>query len=122
MRILFVCLALLHVWPSSGHTNEIRPYLRWQTYNYTFGGKNVNRCVNKAFKYLVVNGFEKDADSSVNEEGTYGYAYGWTSDLGAQASIACDLEDDESVVMLTYFGKAYEAKDSLWEMLKSGKW
>ncbi|NOL47460.1 MAG: hypothetical protein HF560_07720 [Synechococcus sp. MIT S9220] len=123
MKFLFIFFILLPAWFGSANANESkRPYSRWQDYNYTFKGRDVNRCVNKAFKYLVVSGFDEDADSSVNEKGTYGYAYGWTSDLSAQATIICDMDDSESVLKLVYSAKAYKEKDSLWKVLKSGKW
>ncbi|KZR85615.1 hypothetical protein MITS9508_02824 [Synechococcus sp. MIT S9508] len=123
MRFLFILFILLPAWTGPANANESnRPYSRWQDYNYTFKGKDVNRCVNKAFKYLVVSGFDMDADTSVNEKGTYGYAYGWTSDLDAQATIICDLNDSESVLKLVYSAKAFKEKDSVWKALKSGNW
>ena len=123
MKFFFVFLTLLPLFAGSASGNQAeRPYLRWQDYNYKFTNNNVNRCVNKAFKYLVVNGFDEDADSSVNKNGTYGYAYGWTSNLQLSATIICDSGTSESMLILTFSGKAFSENDSLWKKLKSGKW
>lgn len=123
MKFLLIFFILLPAWAGSANANESeRPYFRWQTYKYTFAGKDVNRCVNKAFKYLVVSGFSEDTDSSVNEKGNYGYAYGWNSDLDAQALITCDLDDGESVLKLAFSAKTFKEKDSLWKVLNSGNW
>ena len=71
---------------------------------------------------MVVSGFDEDSDSSVNEQGTYGYAYGWTFSLDAQAKIICDLKNSESVPKLVFSAKNFKEKDSLWKSLKSGNW
>jgi len=123
MRLLLVFLTLLPVLAGSAYASEDkRPKLRWQDYTYTFKSKTVNKCVNKAFKALVVNGFEEDADSSVNEKGSYGYAYGWTSDLKMQASIICDLADGETNLIFSYIGADTERTDSIWKKLKAEGW
>jgi len=123
MRLFLAFLTLLPVLAGSAYASEDnRPKLYWQDYTYTFKNKDVNKCVNKAFKVLVVNGFEEDADTRVNEKGVYGYAYGWTSDLKMQASIICDSADSETMLILSYSGMATKEIDSIWEKLKSEKW
>jgi len=93
------------------------------SYEYDFGeAKDVSECITRATVALTKHGLSTGLKTRTNEDGRFGYAYGWSPDSTSTAEIDCDMDAKESNLAFSHYTDDPEATWETWKRLRDAKW
>ena len=93
------------------------------SYTYEFKGENdVSNCVTRATVALTKNGLSTGLKTEIEDDGRYGFVYGWSPDSTASAEIDCDMDEKESNLSYARYSEDQDLTWELWNRLKDSRW
>ena len=125
-RLLAVSSAAIYFFMTA-HSAEAKPkkenIMYTTSYNYEFKEeKDVSGCITRATVALTKHGLSNGLKTDSNEDGRFGYVYGWNADSTATAEIDCDMDDNESNLSFSRYSDEPEATWEMWKRLRDARW
>jgi len=124
--LLAVCSAAICLFATT-YSAEAKPkkenMLYTASYEYDFGeAKNVSTCIAKATVALTKHGLSNGLTARTEEDGRFGYVYGWSPDRTSTAEIDCNMDEKESNIAFSHYTDDPEATWETWNRLSDAKW
>ena len=124
--LLAVCSAAICLFATT-YSAEAKPkkenMLYTTSYEYDFGEAiDVSSCITRATIALTKHGLSNGLKTRTDDDGRFGYVYGWSPDSTSTAEIDCDMNEKESNLAFSHYTDDPEATWETWKRLRDAKW
>ena len=125
-KLLTACSAAICFF-TTAYSAEAKPkkeiIMYTTSFTYSFEEeKDVSGCVTRATIALTQHGLSSGLKAETDEDGRFGYVYGWNPDSTATAEIDCDMDGKESNLAFSRYSDDPEGTWETWKRLRDAKW